>query len=141
MIDAGALENPPVDAIIGLHSWPDIPAGTIGVRKGPLMAAADVISIHKKNFREIWTALKNGILALLAPLIILYGVTGGVITPTEAGVLAVVYSLIVGIVYGEFRISALPQVLYDSVLSSAHILPTLSLREREYVPSPLGGED
>ena len=59
---------------------------------------------HKKNLREIWTAFKNGILALLAPLIILYGMTGGVITPTEAGVLAVVYSLIVGIVYGEFRI-------------------------------------
>jgi tripartite ATP-independent transporter DctM subunit len=53
--------------------------------------------------------------------------TGGVITPTEAGVLAVVYSLIVGIVYGEFRISALPQVLYDSVLSSAHILLLVSM--------------
>jgi amidohydrolase len=46
MIDDGALENPGVDAIMGLHSWPDIPAGTIGIRKGPLMAAADIINIR-----------------------------------------------------------------------------------------------
>ncbi|PIE34092.1 C4-dicarboxylate ABC transporter permease [candidate division KSB3 bacterium] len=101
---------------------------------------------RRKNVREIWIAFKNGILALLAPLIILYGMTGGVITPTEAGVLAVVYSLIVGIVYREFRISALPRVLYDTVLSSAHILLLVSmasvmgyLMTQERTPNLIGG--
>lgn len=82
---------------------------------------------RKKSVREIWTAFKNGILALIAPLIILYGMTGGIITPTEAGVLAVVYSVFVGIVYQEFRLAALPQVLYETVLSSAHILLLVSM--------------
>ncbi|PIE34089.1 hypothetical protein CSA56_09275 [candidate division KSB3 bacterium] len=46
MISAGALEQPQVDAIMALHSWPDIPAGTIGVRKGPFLASADVFTIR-----------------------------------------------------------------------------------------------
>lgn len=41
MIEAGALENPDVDAIIGLHLWNNLPLGTVGVRNGPLMAATE----------------------------------------------------------------------------------------------------
>lgn len=41
MIDAGVLENPNVDAIIGLHLWNNLPLGTIGVRSGALMAAVE----------------------------------------------------------------------------------------------------
>ena len=81
----------------------------------------------KKSLREIWLAFKDGILALIAPLIILYGMTGGIITPTEAGVLAVVYSIFVGLVYREFHLEALPKVLYETVLSSAHILLLVSM--------------
>ncbi|MCS6783005.1 MAG: M20 family metallopeptidase [Gloeomargarita sp. SKYBB_i_bin120] len=44
MIEAGVLENPPVEAIFGLHLWNDLPAGTVGVRSGPLMAASDFFS-------------------------------------------------------------------------------------------------
>jgi amidohydrolase len=39
LIAAGALDG--VDAIFGIHNKPDLPVGTIGVRGGPLMAAAD----------------------------------------------------------------------------------------------------
>ncbi|MGB3495977.1 MAG: M20 family metallopeptidase [Elainellaceae cyanobacterium] len=42
MIEAGALKNPDVDAIIGLHLWNNLPLGTIGVRSGPLMAAVEL---------------------------------------------------------------------------------------------------
>lgn len=41
MIEAGVLENPNVDAIIGLHLWNNLPLGTVGVRTGPLMAATE----------------------------------------------------------------------------------------------------
>ena len=41
MIEAGVMENPHVDACFGLHLWQNLPIGTIGVRSGPLMAAAD----------------------------------------------------------------------------------------------------
>ena len=45
MIEAGALENPKPKAIFALHSWPDLPAGTIGFRSGPIMASMDPIDI------------------------------------------------------------------------------------------------
>jgi len=41
MIEAGALEKPDVDAIIGLHLWNNLPVGTVGVRTGPMMAATE----------------------------------------------------------------------------------------------------
>ena len=48
MINAGVLENPKVDAIIGLHSgslWKGAVAGEIGYRHGPLMAAVEWIDV------------------------------------------------------------------------------------------------
>lgn len=42
MIEAGALRNPDVDAIIGLHLWNNLPLGTVGVRDGALMAAVEL---------------------------------------------------------------------------------------------------
>ncbi|MEL6929250.1 MAG: M20 family metallopeptidase [Cyanobacteria bacterium J06600_6] len=41
MIEAGVLQNPDVDAIIGLHLWNNLPIGTVGVRPGALMAAVE----------------------------------------------------------------------------------------------------
>jgi amidohydrolase len=41
MIEAGVLNAPDVDAIIGLHLWNNLPLGTVGVRAGALMAAVE----------------------------------------------------------------------------------------------------
>ena len=41
VIKAGALESPEVEAILGLHVWPELPAGTVGLQPGVTMAAAD----------------------------------------------------------------------------------------------------
>jgi amidohydrolase len=41
MIEAGVLQNPDVDAIVGLHLWNQLPLGTVGVREGALMAAVE----------------------------------------------------------------------------------------------------
>ncbi len=38
MIAEGALHDPEVDRIYGLHLWPDVPKGKIGIRWGPMMA-------------------------------------------------------------------------------------------------------
>src|SRR4028118_225152 len=40
VIKAGALESPEVEAILGLHVWPELPAGTVGLQPGVTMAAA-----------------------------------------------------------------------------------------------------
>ena len=44
LIDAGALQG--VDAVLGFHNKPDVPVGSVGVRSGPLMAAADMFALE-----------------------------------------------------------------------------------------------
>ncbi|MGN1401955.1 MAG: M20 family metallopeptidase [Bacillus sp. (in: firmicutes)] len=46
MIEAGVLENPRVDRIVCLHTWPNLPAGKIGIRKGAMCASADRIEVE-----------------------------------------------------------------------------------------------
>jgi len=46
MCDEGVLENPAVDMIFGLHGWPELPCGTVGVRSGAIMASTDEITIE-----------------------------------------------------------------------------------------------
>ncbi len=46
MIEAGAMENPHVDNVFGLHISADFPSGTFGVRGGPFMARPDTIEIR-----------------------------------------------------------------------------------------------
>ncbi|MHB1127125.1 MAG: M20 metallopeptidase family protein [Bacillota bacterium] len=51
MIQGGVLEEPVVDAILGMHVYPYLPAGAIGWKEGPIMAAADmfVLEVHGKG--------------------------------------------------------------------------------------------
>ncbi|MBU0715659.1 MAG: amidohydrolase [Verrucomicrobia bacterium] len=51
MIRAGALNDPDVEAIFGMHVSPKIHYGVIGASAGPIMAAADVftITVHGKG--------------------------------------------------------------------------------------------
>ncbi len=51
MVSKGVLKNPVVDAIFGLHVDPGSPSGTLGFIEGPMMAAADevTITIHGKS--------------------------------------------------------------------------------------------
>jgi len=45
MVEGGALENPRPVAIFGLHGWPHLPVGQIGLRSGANMASTDAINI------------------------------------------------------------------------------------------------
>ena len=51
MVEEGALENPKVDMVFGLHGWPSISLGEITTCKGNMMANADEfeIAIHGKG--------------------------------------------------------------------------------------------
>ena len=45
MIQEGVLERYPVEAVFGMHNWPEVPAGQFAVRSGPMMAAFDIFEI------------------------------------------------------------------------------------------------
>lgn len=75
------------------------------------------------GFGEIMTALVKAIPGLLIPVIILGGIYGGVFTPTEAGAVASVYALIVGVfVYRELTWKDMPKVFLESGVSTAVIM-------------------
>jgi C4-dicarboxylate transporter DctM subunit len=67
-------------------------------------------------------------LALMMPVIILGGIYGGIFTPTEASVVAVIYALIVSLfVYRELSFSGLGGVIWRSTMSSAIIMFIISM--------------
>ena len=62
-------------------------------------------------YRERLTAIKDGILAIIMPLIIIGGIVSGIFTPTESGAIAVIYALVIGMfVYKEFTYRELPRI-------------------------------
>ena len=62
-------------------------------------------------YRERLTAIKDGNLAIIMPLIIIGGIVSGIFTPTESGAIAVIYALVIGMfVYKEFTYRELPRI-------------------------------
>lgn len=45
LIQQGVLSAPDVSAILALHCWPEIPVGTVGIRKGAIMASSDSLNL------------------------------------------------------------------------------------------------
>jgi tripartite ATP-independent transporter DctM subunit len=87
-------------------------------RKTPSMA-----SNQKFELARLVQALKEGIWALVLPAIIIGGMKTGIFTPTEAGVVAVVYAFLIGtFVYGELKISILPSLLLQAAKTASTIM-------------------
>jgi len=76
----------------------------------------------KFSLKRLIKTSKDGVLSLLAPFIILWGMVSGVVTPTEAGVLAIFYSLLLGFIYRSFNWKVIRKALLDTVKTSSLIL-------------------
>ncbi|MBC7470679.1 MAG: amidohydrolase [Ramlibacter sp.] len=46
MIDDGLFDRFPVQAVYAMHNWPAMKPGTVGINSGPMMAAADRVTIE-----------------------------------------------------------------------------------------------
>lgn len=72
------------------------------------------------SWRERFRSAGSALLALFTPLIIVGGISAGIFTPTEASVVAVIYSLLLGVlVYRKLDLKALKEVFYESARFSA----------------------
>ncbi len=49
LVEEGVLENPKVDAIFGIHMFPELPVGKVGTRIGNFMASADIFRVKIKG--------------------------------------------------------------------------------------------
>lgn len=77
---------------------------------------------RKYSFKFLWDSFKDASLALLLPIIIITSIVGGVVSPTEAGAVAVVYAIVVGLfIYKELTLDKIIDALKDAVLSSAKV--------------------
>ncbi len=87
------------------------------LRKNTTITVAPKVS-RSETIREIAYSGKRASLAIIMPVIILGGIYSGVATPTEAGAVALVYTLIVGIlIYRTLPFNN----LYDSTVEAARL--------------------
>jgi len=112
-----------------------------GAGPGLLLAAAMMLTVYwmartgrahcpkvpRPGRAEFWHAFLDGLPAVLTPFIILFGIIGGVITPTEAGVAACVYALLVsGLYYRNLTFAHLKEAFVRSTIATAMIMMIIS---------------
>ncbi len=69
----------------------------------------------RQSALDLLRSFRRALLPLLTPVIILGGILGGVVTPTEAAVLGVIYALVLGMfVYREIRLRDLIPILVNT---------------------------
>jgi len=75
------------------------------------------------SFKRLFSALNDAKWSILIPIIILGGIYGGLFTPTEAAVVAVVYATIVSLFFHkEIKIKDFPIAIREAALNSVVIL-------------------
>lgn len=73
--------------------------------------------------QERWIAFRDGLLALIMPVIVVGSIVTGMTTPDEAAAISVLYALLIGIfVFREIQLSKLPQILLESAITSGVVL-------------------
>ncbi len=84
--------------------------------------------LERASRKEVKVALRKGIWALLAPVIVLGGIYGGVFTPTEAAAVACLYSLIVGVfVEKELKLTQIPKIVIRAMTISAVVMAIVAV--------------
>ena len=77
---------------------------------------------EKATLRERWESFKESFLALLTPVIIIGGLLSGIFTPTEAAVVAVAYSLALGIYYKNVTLSKIKEFLRATAAHTVSVM-------------------
>ncbi|MEP5730499.1 MAG: TRAP transporter large permease [Sulfitobacter sp.] len=69
----------------------------------------------RPTFAEFWSAFKGAALALLTPILVIGGIVGGIVTPTESAIIAAGYALVLGVfVYRTVTLRDLGSIFYDT---------------------------
>lgn len=107
-----------------------------GIGVGILLCVALMILVHfmskkrgylpiregKLSRNELWKTTKPALLPLLLPIIIIGGIRVGVFTASEAGAVAIVYALMLGIIYREMNAIQFIEAIKDTCISTGTIM-------------------
>lgn len=121
-----------VGTLTGLSVGRMFMAGAIpGILMGLGMMLTCYIIARRRNypkgqwagFAEIFRSGKAAFWAILMTAIILYGIVGGIFTPTEASIVASIYAFLVGMfIYKGFTLRDLPRILLNSAIGSGALI-------------------
>lgn len=134
---------PPSIAMILYSYYTEVPIGRLfmgglvpGVIIGLLMMGVVYLEYRVRHYNIPRTkfSIKNllktswhSLGALLMPLIILSGICFGIVTPTESGVLAIIYGLFYGfVVTKSLKLKDIPQILTESAITTAVVYMTIA---------------
>lgn len=95
-----------------------------------LMLVTYIISVKRKypknprvSFLKMVQSFYQAFWAILMTLLILFGIIGGVFTPTEASVVSVVYAMAIGLfVYRELKLKMIPAIILESAKMTASLM-------------------
>ena len=107
-----------------------------GILPGVLMGVVLMITIYiqaitgmqkcpvreRQPLKSIWDAFLKASFSLLAPVIILGGILIGVVTPTEAGVTAVLYTFALGLMYRTLSKEKIISAFKNTIRSTAVVM-------------------
>ncbi|WP_101910177.1 TRAP transporter large permease [Marasmitruncus massiliensis] len=130
---------PPGIAMILYGSIANVSIGKLfvsGIGVGLLLCAAMMILVSriskKRNYLPLRTGplpkgefpgvLKKASLPLCLPIIIIGGIRLGIFTPTEAGSIAIVYALLLGLLYRELNWGSFWQGIKETIITTASIM-------------------
>lgn len=108
MVEKGLLRDLKADMIFGLHNNPEMEWGTIGIKKGGLMAAVDTIKIKiigKGGHGAIPHATKDAIVAAASLVMNLQTVASRNVSPLESAVVSF------GTIHAGIANNVIPEVL------------------------------
>ncbi len=77
---------------------------------------------QRATLKEILSTLGSSLVALVAPIIIIGGILSGVVTPTEAGAVAIFYTVIIGFfITRQLTVKSFIEALFESVRNTSVI--------------------
>jgi C4-dicarboxylate transporter, DctM subunit len=83
---------------------------------------------NKFSIARVYEEGKGAFWALLLVFIVLYGIIGGIFTPTEASIVASVYAMFVGkFVYKSLPLKKLPSIFLDTVVGTAALMTLVGM--------------
>ncbi len=86
------------------------------------------IPVTAFSLKRVWKEGLGSLGALVMPLIILFGIVFGIVTPTESGIAATVYGLFYGFfISRKLTWKKIPRILINSATTTAVVMITLSM--------------
>ncbi|WP_153731475.1 TRAP transporter large permease [Sporosarcina obsidiansis] len=76
---------------------------------------------EKATFQMIVKSFLRVLPAMLIPFTIIFGILGGVFTPTESAAIACVIAFVIGLSYRELKLKDMPEILVNTVVNTATI--------------------